>query len=684
MRPYVVVLTVFYHQSKLVALLEKVGLEEHDDPSPPAAVLPEKTPELTLDLSSESLDTLFSAHHLGNETPEVEFLTTPEHEREESQAGVQEVSSGADCLSSSLTEVEEVPLNRGPKDSKALTVPPAVVKKTAEELVKRLETFKFRVPVTSFCERLVDHLMDELKTMSHIRITHQVLGRRLFFDENGAVSHIVNEAYKSLLKKRQMTGASHFDRRMMKHAVDAVLVAFADYALGCLLMSSSAPDTNTAVKASQGLEFPEVQKQSRTKESKGRSESAASANLSACSCSTVLSEPDLSDFEDLVRECDGSPDLTDLSDLSDDCSAIFEAYQRYGPANRPGTYLVKCAEAPLEDSPDFSHSTPAVQVIEATENLVENEDLETPANTNGTADATTCRKMKKQRLSSRVFNFLKRRSVVLPQTLTLLWWHHSCLKFRRSAASTSLSAWSCSTVLSEPGLSEFEDLIRECRGSLDLSDLSDECSAIFTGYQSYRRYGPAGVDPELYELTQAKMEVSGGGSRVADAFARLMSTVEKTNTSTSGGSSLLNLDFFGPVDESPSSSATSIPGVDPELYELTQAKMEVSGGGSRVADAFARLMSTVEKTNTSTSFSVSGAARPRREGSGSVLVRVLSASPSIGVRSAHRGRNERIDRLDHVIPNSIGLTAAWFGSCGRCRGDRDVRASVTSQRAQPL
>ncbi|XP_076845422.1 aftiphilin a isoform X2 [Brachyhypopomus gauderio] len=41
-----------------------------------------------------------------------------------------------------------------------------------------------------------------------------------------------------------------------------------------------------------------------------------------------------------------------------------------------------------------------------------------------------------------------------------------------------------------------------------------------------------GVDPELYELTQVKLEVSGGGSRVADAFARLMSTVEKTNTST--------------------------------------------------------------------------------------------------------------------------------------------------------
>ncbi|XP_016417080.1 aftiphilin-like isoform X4 [Sinocyclocheilus rhinocerous] len=42
-----------------------------------------------------------------------------------------------------------------------------------------------------------------------------------------------------------------------------------------------------------------------------------------------------------------------------------------------------------------------------------------------------------------------------------------------------------------------------------------------------------GVDPELYELTQAKLDVSGGSSGVVDAFARLMSTVEKTSTSTS-------------------------------------------------------------------------------------------------------------------------------------------------------
>ncbi|XP_061579528.1 aftiphilin a isoform X2 [Cololabis saira] len=68
----------------------------------------------------------------------------------------------------------------------------------------------------------------------------------------------------------------------------------------------------------------------------------------------------------------------------------------------------------------------------------------------------------------------------------------------------------------------------------------------------------------------------------------------------SGGSSLLNLDFFGPVEDSGSTSSPSIPGVDPELFELTTAKLDPGGSGSRVADAFARLMSTMEKTSTST------------------------------------------------------------------------------------
>ncbi|XP_064002252.1 aftiphilin isoform X2 [Pogoniulus pusillus] len=41
-----------------------------------------------------------------------------------------------------------------------------------------------------------------------------------------------------------------------------------------------------------------------------------------------------------------------------------------------------------------------------------------------------------------------------------------------------------------------------------------------------------GVDPELYELTTSKLEASNASSKVTDAFARLMSTVEKASTST--------------------------------------------------------------------------------------------------------------------------------------------------------
>ncbi|XP_032632451.1 aftiphilin isoform X2 [Chelonoidis abingdonii] len=41
-----------------------------------------------------------------------------------------------------------------------------------------------------------------------------------------------------------------------------------------------------------------------------------------------------------------------------------------------------------------------------------------------------------------------------------------------------------------------------------------------------------GVDPELYELTTSKLETSNTRSKVTDAFARLMSTVEKASTST--------------------------------------------------------------------------------------------------------------------------------------------------------
>lgn len=40
------------------------------------------------------------------------------------------------------------------------------------------------------------------------------------------------------------------------------------------------------------------------------------------------------------------------------------------------------------------------------------------------------------------------------------------------------------------------------------------------------------MDPELYELTTAKLEASTSSLKATDAFAKLMSTVEKASTST--------------------------------------------------------------------------------------------------------------------------------------------------------
>ncbi|XP_059374876.1 aftiphilin-like isoform X2 [Carassius carassius] len=66
-----------------------------------------------------------------------------------------------------------------------------------------------------------------------------------------------------------------------------------------------------------------------------------------------------------------------------------------------------------------------------------------------------------------------------------------------------------------------------------------------------------------------------------------------------GGISELNLDYFGPVEECSSDSETDtpLPGVDPEIYELTTAKME-NTTGRNIADAFTKLMESMEKTRT--------------------------------------------------------------------------------------
>ncbi|XP_011610952.1 aftiphilin a isoform X1 [Takifugu rubripes] len=96
----------------------------------------------------------------------------------------------------------------------------------------------------------------------------------------------------------------------------------------------------------------------------------------------------------------------------------------------------------------------------------------------------------------------------------------------------------------------------------------------------------------------------------------------------SGGSALLNLDFFGPVEDSGSTNSASMPGVDPELYELTTAKLDLSSSSSRMVDAFARLMSTMEKTSTSTR-------KPRKEENLSEeAAKVIAALPDLSFMQA--------------------------------------------------
>ncbi|XP_053444146.1 aftiphilin isoform X2 [Nycticebus coucang] len=76
-------------------------------------------------------------------------------------------------------------------------------------------------------------------------------------------------------------------------------------------------------------------------------------------------------------------------------------------------------------------------------------------------------------------------------------------------------------------------------------------------------------------------------------------------------------------DWSSSGLTNPLDGVDPELYELTTSKLELSTSSLKVTDAFARLMSTVEKTSTSTR-------KPKREEHLSEeAVKVISSLPDL-------------------------------------------------------
>ncbi|KAL7826871.1 hypothetical protein AOLI_G00320800 [Acnodon oligacanthus] len=281
---------------------EKVGLESHE-PSTSHPVRKEKSPDQTTDLPSTSLDALFSARLLGNQTPEPdvteEFPVMAEQERKEGQSEVKVSSkAGEETVSGESQELN------------FLTVSPTVFKRTVEEVSRRLESVYGEVFQNFPYNSLVDSLIDEVELLEQIKVTDQVLVGRLFPDEDEAIRHIASEACRALLNKSLRKKKSCVDWLMFRYITDTVLISFVDYALACLDESGPSPVTDAVEERLQGS--PEVEEDS------GRGAKRATS----LSCSTVLREQ---------RPSGGSPVLSD-----DKCSD-------------------KCSEFPLKDSPDLSN-----------------------------------------------------------------------------------------------------------------------------------------------------------------------------------------------------------------------------------------------------------------------------------------------------------------------------------------
>ncbi|KAL7843758.1 hypothetical protein AOLI_G00252700 [Acnodon oligacanthus] len=314
------------------------SLGVHDAPPPPSAVQRERTPEVTL-------DALFSARLLGNETPE------PEHEQ---------VSS----------EDEEETLSGYPKDLKVLSF----FKKTAEELVRWLEsTFHLGFPGSILYENLVDCLLEEVEMLAVVNITFEA------HDEVDAISYIVSEVHDDLLKQPWRMEVSCVNEGTIGYISYTAIRAFINYTTSWCKEARTSPDTDLD-EGSQGE--PEMQE----------------------ICSTVLSQRSSSERADLIRELGGSPYSTDLSD--DECSEILTSFQSYSSSQvkRPISSIMSDVESTLEAWSDSSSSIPAVQVTEV-ENI---EDLEVPACSNGTTDSTTTGTKKWKKLRTRVSRFVRR------------------------------------------------------------------------------------------------------------------------------------------------------------------------------------------------------------------------------------------------------------------------------------
>ncbi|MEQ2264781.1 hypothetical protein XENORESO_019428 [Xenotaenia resolanae] len=117
----------------------------------------------------------------------------------------------------------------------------------------------------------------------------------------------------------------------------------------------------------------------------------------------------------------------------------------------------------------------------------------------------------------------------------------------------------------------------------------------------------------------------------AEMIASIAQTPPAAAEKSSCQSDSVQQEALPPIQFDWSSSGLTNPldGVDPELFELTTSKLDSSGASSRVADAFARLMSTMEKTSTSTS------RKPRKdENLSEEASKVIAALPDLSFMQA--------------------------------------------------